>query len=72
MEGQLTEVIAGLKDDEIFLDQILVHMGIMYSALGKFDKSVLVCQRAISILEDKHGNFNLLCLWCCFRIGEQL
>lgn len=57
IEGQLTEVINSLTDDERLLDPILVHMGSLYSTLGKFDKSVLMYQRAIDIMENKYGNF---------------
>ncbi|GMN44376.1 hypothetical protein TIFTF001_013573 [Ficus carica] len=51
----LTEVINSLTDDERLLDPILVHMGSLYSTLGKFDKSVLMYQRAIDIMENKYG-----------------
>ncbi|KAF4380368.1 hypothetical protein F8388_024661 [Cannabis sativa] len=51
----LIEVVDNLKDDELLLDPVLVHMGSMYSTLGKFDKSVSMYQRAINIMEKKYG-----------------
>ncbi|KAF3432799.1 hypothetical protein FNV43_RR23901 [Rhamnella rubrinervis] len=51
----LNELVDSLKDDEPLLDPVLVHMGSMYSTLGKFKKSVLMYQRAIDIMENKHG-----------------
>ncbi|XP_024029789.1 LOW QUALITY PROTEIN: uncharacterized protein LOC112094053 [Morus notabilis] len=53
--GMLTEVVDSLTDDERLLDPVLVHMGSMYSTMGKFDKSVLKYQRAIDIMEKKYG-----------------
>ena len=47
----------GLRDEERLLDPVLVHMASMYSNLGKFEKSVLVYQRAISLMEKKYGKF---------------
>lgn len=60
MDVQLQKVVDGLKDDEPLLDSVLMHMGSMYSALGKFEKSMLLYQRAITITEHIHGKCNLL------------
>lgn len=57
INGQLNEVVDSLKDDEPLLDPVLVHMGGMYSSLGKFKKSILMYQRAIDIMENKHSKF---------------
>ncbi|XP_065877220.1 uncharacterized protein [Euphorbia lathyris] len=51
----LNVVTESLKDDELLLDSILIHMGSMYSALGKLEESVFVYQRAIGSLEVKYG-----------------
>ena len=51
----MDEVVNGLRDDEQLLDPVLVHMGSMYSALGKFEKSALLYGRAIDIMENKYG-----------------
>ena len=57
------EIVVGLKDGELLMDLVLVQMGQIYSALGEFDKSVLVYQRGIDILENRRGNFKLLYCW---------
>uniref|UniRef100_A0A2P2J5C7 MalT-like TPR region domain-containing protein n=3 Tax=Rhizophora mucronata TaxID=61149 RepID=A0A2P2J5C7_RHIMU len=51
----LSEVVNGLRDDEHLLDSVLMHMGSMYATLGKYEKSLLVYQRAVAILESRHG-----------------
>lgn len=65
MNGQLNEVVDSLKDDEPLLDPVLVHMGSMYSTLGKFKKSVPMYQRAIDIMENKHGELSFRALNFC-------
>lgn len=60
MDGQLDEVVENLKDGEPLLDSVLIHMGSMYSALGKFEKSMHVYQRVIATLERKHGKSFLI------------
>lgn len=52
---QLISIVDGLDDDEPILDSILVHMGSMYSAMGKFEQSIAVYRRAILILESLYG-----------------
>ncbi|XP_028104668.1 uncharacterized protein LOC114303718 isoform X4 [Camellia sinensis] len=52
----LDEVVDGLKDDELLLDSVLTHMGSMYSALGKFEDSMLAYRRSLEILEREYGN----------------
>ncbi|XP_028104666.1 nephrocystin-3 isoform X2 [Camellia sinensis] len=51
----LDEVVDGLKDDELLLDSVLTHMGSMYSALGKFEDSMLAYRRSLEILEREYG-----------------
>ncbi|XP_059435205.1 uncharacterized protein LOC132168133 isoform X1 [Corylus avellana] len=53
--AMLTEVVDSLKDNEPLVDVVLVHMGSLYSALGKFEKSLLAYRRSIDILENRHG-----------------
>ncbi|GMH29622.1 hypothetical protein Nepgr_031465 [Nepenthes gracilis] len=52
----LNEVVNDLDDGEIVLDSVLIHMGSMYSALGKFEKSMLMYRRALKILECLYGD----------------
>lgn len=49
------KVVDSLKDNEPFLDSVLLHMGIMYSTLRKFEKSMSVYKRAIDIIDKKSG-----------------
>ncbi|CAB4302053.1 unnamed protein product [Prunus armeniaca] len=51
----LNEVVDSLKDDEPLLDSVLVHMGSMYSTLGKFEKSMSAYRRAIGNMENIYG-----------------
>ncbi|KAI5347226.1 hypothetical protein L3X38_015105 [Prunus dulcis] len=51
----LNEVVDSLKDDEPLLDSVLVHMGSMYSTLGKFEKSMSAYRRAIGNMEHIYG-----------------
>lgn len=53
-------VVESLNDDEHLLDSILIHMGNMYSALGKLEESLCVYQRAIGSLEMKYGKYNAM------------
>lgn len=56
----MNKVVESLKDDEPLLDSVLIHMGSMYSALGKFESSMVAYKRAIGVLESKHGKSNLV------------
>ncbi|CAN0922612.1 nphp3 [Linum grandiflorum] len=51
----LQEIVEFLNDDTPVLDLVFTHMGSMYAALGKYNKSTLVYQRAIRLLEKKYG-----------------
>ncbi|KAJ4726683.1 Nephrocystin-3 [Melia azedarach] len=51
----MSQVVDNLKDDEPLLDAILMHMGSMYSTLENHEKSMLLYQRAINILEKRYG-----------------
>lgn len=51
----MSKIVDNLNDDEMLLDSVLIHMGSMYSSLGKSEKSMLVYHRALKILENLHG-----------------
>ncbi|GAB2265057.1 hypothetical protein Dimus_000124 [Dionaea muscipula] len=51
----LNEVIDGLEEENTILDVVLIHMGSMYSSLGKFEKSSLMYNRALKLLERLYG-----------------
>ncbi|KAK0592901.1 hypothetical protein LWI29_027493 [Acer saccharum] len=51
----MNEVVDSLKDNEPLLDSILMHMGSMYSSLGKFEESVLMYRRVNNNLERIYG-----------------
>ncbi|XP_043813428.1 nephrocystin-3 isoform X3 [Manihot esculenta] len=55
----MNKVVESLKDDEPLLDSVLIHMGSMYSALGKFESSMVAYKRAIGVLESKHGKSSI-------------
>lgn len=59
---QLKEVVHDLRDDEPLLESILTHMGSMYTALGKFENSMLLYKRVLEILEKNHGKSELCSL----------
>jgi len=53
---QINKIVDNLKDSEPLLDSVLMHVGSMYSVIGKFENAILVHQRAIRILENRYGN----------------
>ncbi|KAF2317349.1 hypothetical protein GH714_020558 [Hevea brasiliensis] len=55
----LDKVVESLKDDGPLLDSVLIHMGSMYSALGKFENSMVVYKRVIGVLESKYGKSSI-------------
>ncbi|KAF2317343.1 hypothetical protein GH714_020490 [Hevea brasiliensis] len=55
----LDKVVESLKDDGPLLDSVLIHMGSMYSALGKFENSMVVYKRVIGFLESKYGKSSI-------------
>lgn len=58
MDDQLNEVVDSVKDGEPLLDSVLVHMGSMYSTLGKFEKSMSAYRRAVSNMENRYGKLS--------------
>lgn len=55
----MSGIVDSLKDDEPLLDAILLHMGSMYSTLENHEKSMLVYQRVINVLESRYGKCDL-------------
>ncbi|XP_037496036.1 nephrocystin-3 isoform X3 [Jatropha curcas] len=55
----LNEVVESVKDDGPLLESVLMHMGSMYSALGKFEKSMIIYQKVIGVLESKYGKSSI-------------
>lgn len=51
----MNEVVGDIYDDGRLLGSVLMHMGSMYSSLGKFEKSTVMYRRSISILEQLYG-----------------
>ncbi|KAK9293216.1 hypothetical protein L1049_021205 [Liquidambar formosana] len=51
----LNDIVDSLKDDEPLLDSVLIHMGSMFSTLGKSEKSMLMYRRVLDILESEYG-----------------
>lgn len=53
---QINKIVDNLKESEPLLDSVLMHVGSMYSAIGKFENAILAHQRAVRILENRYGN----------------
>ncbi|XP_057951817.1 uncharacterized protein LOC131146310 isoform X2 [Malania oleifera] len=68
----LNEVVSGLKNEEPLLDSVLVHMGSMYSVLGKFEKSMLMYRRVLDILERTYGKSNTFLITPLLGIAKVL
>ncbi|XP_010267554.1 PREDICTED: nephrocystin-3 isoform X2 [Nelumbo nucifera] len=51
----MNEIVCSVKNSEPLLDSLLMHMGSMYTALGKFDNAMLVYRRGLEILENLYG-----------------
>ncbi|XP_073110514.1 uncharacterized protein [Elaeis guineensis] len=52
----LNNIVCALRDDNPLVDSILIHMGSMFTTLGKFEDAILVYQRGLKILEREFGN----------------
>ncbi|KAM7493168.1 hypothetical protein LguiB_027777 [Lonicera macranthoides] len=68
----LNEVVNGLKDDEPLLDLVLIHMGSMYSTLGKSEKSILVYRRGLEITERNYGSNSTFLVTPLLGMGKVL
>ncbi|KAI4330968.1 hypothetical protein MLD38_029204 [Melastoma candidum] len=51
----MEEILGNLKGGDRLVDSILMHMGSMYSKLGKYDKSLRMYERAVGILANTYG-----------------
>lgn len=45
IEQQLKEIVTNGEDGEPFMDSVLIHMGSMYTHIGKFEGAMLMCGR---------------------------
>ncbi|KAG9447847.1 hypothetical protein H6P81_013975 [Aristolochia fimbriata] len=52
----IQEIVGSLHNDNPLLDSILMHMGSMYTTLGKLENALSVYRRGLEILEDIFGN----------------
>ncbi|KAM2007143.1 hypothetical protein ACFX15_002092 [Malus domestica] len=68
----LNEVVGSLKDDELLLDSVLVHMGSMYSTLGEFEKSMSAYRRAIGNMENIYGENSVFLITPILGIAKVL
>ncbi|KAG1335002.1 putative Bidirectional sugar transporter SWEET4 [Cocos nucifera] len=51
----LNDIVGALHDVNPLVDSILIHMGSMFTTLGKFEDAILVYQRGLKILEREFG-----------------
>ncbi|XP_042503332.1 nephrocystin-3 isoform X2 [Macadamia integrifolia] len=49
--NKLSEIVSSMKNGEPLLDSVLMHMGSMYAALGKFEDALSAYRRGLEILE---------------------
>ncbi|XP_021761464.1 nephrocystin-3-like [Chenopodium quinoa] len=68
----MSKIVDCLKDDEMLLDSVLIHMGSMYSSLEKSEKSMLMYQRALKILEDLHGRHSIFLVTPLLGLAKHL
>ncbi|KAL2226944.1 UNVERIFIED_CONTAM: hypothetical protein Sindi_2053100 [Sesamum indicum] len=52
----LHEIVNELKDEELLLDSILMHMGSINAKLEKFELSISFYRRSLQIMETKYGS----------------
>ncbi|XP_021774958.1 nephrocystin-3-like [Chenopodium quinoa] len=68
----MNKIVDCLKDDEMLLDSVLIHMGSMYSSLEKSEKSMLMYQRALKILENLHGKHSIFLVTPLLGLAKHL
>ncbi|CAO2838599.1 unnamed protein product [Amaranthus hypochondriacus] len=68
----MNNIVDRLKDGVMLLDSVLIHMGSMYSSLGKSEKSFLMYQRALKILENLHGKQSIFLVTPLLGLGKHL
>lgn len=69
---EMNKIINGLNDDEMLLDSVLIHMGSMYSSLGKSKESMLMYQRALKMLEILHGRHSIFLVTPLLGLAKHL
>ncbi|KAL2921804.1 Nephrocystin-3 [Bienertia sinuspersici] len=69
---EMNKIVDCLNDDELLLDSILIHMGSMYSSLGKSEKSTLMYQRGLKILESLHGMHSIFLVTPLLGLAKHL
>ncbi|GJX46842.1 nephrocystin-3 isoform X2 [Tanacetum coccineum] len=70
--NKLNEIVHDLSDDEPLLDSILTHMGSMHSALGRYEKSMILYKRVLEILERNHGSSSTSLVMPLLGMGKAL
>ncbi|XP_058095856.1 uncharacterized protein LOC131241166 isoform X2 [Magnolia sinica] len=53
----LWEIVGSIENDEPLLDSVLMHMGSMYTTLGKFENAMLAYRRGFEILESLFARY---------------
>ncbi|KAK9145655.1 hypothetical protein Sjap_005558 [Stephania japonica] len=51
----LKEIVTTQEDNEPIMDSVLIHMGSMYTHIGKFGDAMLMYERSLKILEGLYG-----------------
>ncbi|WOL12434.1 hypothetical protein Cni_G21201 [Canna indica] len=51
----LKDIVGALHDDPPLLDSILMHMGSMFTTLGKFEEAISLYSRGLKIIEREFG-----------------
>lgn len=65
-------MVGALHDGNPLVDSILIHMGSMFTTLGKFEDAILVYQRGLKILEREFGKYRFCsCCWSILHIDFQ-
>lgn len=56
----MKEIVVALHDDTPLVDSILMHMGSMYTTLGKFEEANCLYARGLKIIEREFGKYLFL------------
>ncbi|KAF9601351.1 hypothetical protein IFM89_019083 [Coptis chinensis] len=54
-DAQLEEIVGSVKNNEPFLDSVLLHMGTMYTNFRKYEEAMAMYERSLEILEGLFG-----------------
>ncbi|PIA34818.1 hypothetical protein AQUCO_03700239v1 [Aquilegia coerulea] len=52
----LQEIVGSAKNDDTFLDSVLLHMGTMYAHFRKYEKAMVMYERSLDILKGLFGS----------------